>query len=533
MKVAGDTMSKSSVVIVGAGPGGLAAALQLAQAGVKVTIIESRNRVGGRCSNFEANGFRFDVGPTFFLYPRILDEIFRSIGRDMFTEIPMTRLDPQYRISFGAGGELNCTPDLKAMDKQISNLSPRDAGSLDRFMNDNRRKLEKFRPVLESPFDSPRDLLRPSMFSALPHLRPWRSLAQELQTYFHDPRLMIAFSFQSKYLGMSPFRCPSLFSILSFLEYEHGVFHPTGGCGQVSVRMAEIAREMGVEIRLNESVTGLEFQGRKISKVQTDKSTIATDRLIINADFAEAMRRLVPDALRKRWSDAKIAKKQFSCSTYMMYLGVRGNYDHLAHHNIHIAADYEKNLAEIEKEGVLPRDPSFYVANPIVTDPTMAPAGKSSLYVLVPVPNLGGKVQWTDTVKAQFRDQVLDRMGAIGIEGIRDRIEFEQVITPDKWRDDYAVYRGATFNLAHSLRQMLHLRPHNRFEELDGVYLVGGGTHPGSGLPVIYESTRITCKHLLADMGVSYDFITRHNTTGKRTLVSEPTVEMPLAETTA
>ena len=169
------------------------------------------------------------------------------------------------------------------------------------------------------------------------------------------------------------------------------------------------------------------------------------------------MRRLVPDSLRKRWSDGKIGKKQFSCSTYMMYLGVRGNYEHLAHHNIHIAADYEKNLHEIEKEGVLPRDPSFYVANPIVTDPTMAPPGKSSLYVLVPVPNLGGKVHWTDTVKSQFRNQVLDRMGAIGIDGIRDRIEFEHVITPDKWRDDYAVYRGATFNLAHSLRQMLHL----------------------------------------------------------------------------
>ncbi len=224
-------MTSPHVIIVGAGPGGLASALQLAKAGARVTILEKQSWVGGRTATFEQDGFRFDIGPTFFLYPRVLSEIFHSAGFDLMAEIPMRRLDPQYRISFAAGGKIDATPDLVAMEQQISAFSPGDRGAITRYINDNRKKLERFRPVLESPFNGPLDLLAPSVLGALPSLKPWRSLGQELSSYFKDPRLAIAFSFQAKYLGMSPFKCPSLFSILSFLEYEHGVFHPLGGCG--------------------------------------------------------------------------------------------------------------------------------------------------------------------------------------------------------------------------------------------------------------------------------------------------------------
>ena len=232
-------VTSRKVVVVGAGPGGLAAALQLAQAGCDVTILERRDHVGGRTSAIELDGFRFDCGPTFFLYPRVLTEIFESIDRDLMQDVPMVRLDPQYRLTFGSGGQLDCTPNIEQMDRQIADFAPADVGALRRYMDDNRVKLEKFRPILESPFCSVTDLLRPSLLAAAPHLHPMRSLGQELQRYFSDPRLVIAFAFQSKYLGMSPFQCPSLFSILSFLEYEHGVFHPLGGCSRVSERMAE------------------------------------------------------------------------------------------------------------------------------------------------------------------------------------------------------------------------------------------------------------------------------------------------------
>jgi phytoene desaturase len=441
------------------------------------------------------------------LYPRILKEIFNSVGRDIDQEIPMVRLDPQYRVSFGAGGHLDCTPNLAEMDRQIEDLSPADVGALKRYLDHNRVKLEKFRPILESPFNGMRDLVRSSLIQAAPHVRPWKSLGKELQSYFKDPRLVIAFSFQAKYLGMSPFRCPSLFSILSFLEYEHGVFHPIGGCGQVSERMSEIATELGCDVRLNEPVQRLEFEGKRVKAVITAKERYAADAIVINADFAHAMQKLVPDHLRSKWSNAKIERKRFSCSTFMLYLGIRGRYDQLPHHTIHIAKDYNRNLKQIEDDKVLPDDPSIYVQNPCVTDTSLAPNGKSTLYVLVPVPHLSPNTPWDAVQTAAFRDLTYKRLADIGLTDLKDRIEYEHVVTPAGWRDDFSVYRGATFNLAHNLGQMLHLRPHNKFEELDGVYLVGGGTHPGSGLPVIYESTRITCKQLLPTLGLSAKFI--------------------------
>ncbi len=490
------------MVVVGAGPGGLAAALQLAPAGCDVTILERRGVVGGRTSALERDGFRFDCGPTFFLYPRVLTEIFQSIGRDLMEEVPMVRLDPQYRLTFGQGGQLDCTPDMEAMDRQIADFAPNDVGALRRYMDDNRVKLERFRPILESPFCSPSDFLRPSMLAAARHLHPMRSLGQELQRYFSDPRLVIAFGFQSKYLGMSPFQCPSLFSILSFLEYEHGVWHPLGGCCRVSERMGEIAESMGVNIRLNEPVVEVKTSGRRVTGLVTEQATYDADAFVVNADFADWMTKTVPNRLRRRWSDEKLASKRYSCSTYMLYLGIEGVYDELPHHNIHISSDYERNLREIEQEHVLSEDPSFYVQNPSVTDDSLAPNGCSSMYVLVPVTHQHPNVDW-DVESDRFRERTLDAMSAIGLHDIRDRIRFEHRITPADWERDYAIYRGATFNLAHNLGQMLHNRPRNRFEELDGVYLVGGGPHPGSGLPVIYESSRITSRLLTKDLGIT------------------------------
>lgn len=496
----------SKVVVVGAGPGGLATAMQLAQAGCQVTVLERRNRVGGRTSVIEQDGFRFDCGPTFFLYPRVLNEIFHSVGRDLMKEVPMKRLDPQYRLTFGEGGRLDCSPDLAEMDRQIADISPVDVGALARYMDDNREKLEKFRPILESPFSSMIDLLRPSVLAAARHVHPFRSLGKELERYFSDPRLVIAFAFQSKYLGMSPFQCPSLFSILSFLEYEYGVWHPLGGCNQVSQRMADIAREQGVDIRLDEPVTSVEMQGRKLTALNTEGGRYEADSFVVNADFADWMSKMIPDSVRRRWSNAKLANKKYSCSTFMLYLGLDGIYEDLPHHNIHISRDYDRNLREIETEHVLSEDPSFYVQNASVTDPSLAPDGCSSLYVLVPVTHQHPNVDWSRQ-SDPFRELTLDKLSDIGLADIRSRIRVEHRITPDDWENRYAIYRGATFNLAHGLDQMLHNRPRNRFEEIDGVYLVGGGTHPGSGLPVIYESSRITSRLLLNDLGISTDFI--------------------------
>jgi len=487
------------VLIIGAGPGGLATALLLAKAGKAVTIFEKAAQVGGRTSAIEGQGFRFDLGPTFFLYPQILDEIFAEVGRDLRHEVPMKRLDPQYRLVFGAGGELLCTSDLERMVAEVAKLAPADAPQFRRFMSDNRVKLQKFAPCLQTPFSSWTDLLTLRLLAVLPYLKPWKSLHAELAGYFRDPRLQLAFTFQSKYLGMSPFQCPSLFSILSFLEYEYGIWHPIGGCNALTRGMARVAAELGVTLRLNEPVEEILFEGRRAVGVRTAAGETRADAVVVNADFGHAMTTLVPNRLRLRWTDASIARKRFSCSTFMLYLGIEGRCDQLQHHNIYVARDYRRNLDEIEHQHVLTEDPSFYVENPCHTDETMAPAGHSALYVLVPVSHQHPNIDWNQE-RARYRQVAFRQLAKLGLTDLERRIRFERVVTPLEWETKVGIYRGATFNLAHNLGQMLHLRPRNRFDEFERMYLVGGGTHPGSGLPVIFESARISARLLLEDL---------------------------------
>ena len=492
------------VLIIGAGPGGLAASLLLAKAGVDVTILEKQPFVGGRTSTQVAGEFKFDLGPTFFLYPRVLESIFQAAGTSLASHVDLRRLDPQYHLVFGDGGSIRATPELARMRQEIARVSPRDADQFERFMADNRRKMSLFRPVLEQPFQSLADVLTWPMMKLLPALRPMLSLERELARYFDDPRIRLAFSFQSKYLGMSPFKCPSLFSILSFLEYEHGVWHPMGGCGAVSEAMAKVARGMGVRILTGQDVTGLEFEGRRVKAAVTASGRHGCDAMLMNADFCHAMRRLVPDKLRRRWTDAKIDSKKFSCSTFMLYLGVEGTFPEVDHHSIYMSRDYEGNLADIESRHQLSPDPSFYLHNPSRIDPSLAPRGHSSLYVLVPVSHMHPNIDWKKEAP-RYRELALDQLRKLGLPDLRPLIRHERMLTPDDWQEQYAVHRGAVFNLAHNLGQMLHLRPRNRFEDLEGVYLTGGGTHPGSGLPVSDESARITSRLLLKDMGQPYD----------------------------
>ena len=491
------------VAIIGAGPGGLAAAILLAGSGVRVDLYERLDRVGGRTATVAADGYRFDLGPTFFLYPRVLREIFRMVGRDLDEEVEMVRLDPQYRVQFEEGPAIEATSDPARMREQISKISPADAAGFDRFMAENRGKLAGFRPILERPFEGWMDLLKPDLLKLLPAMRPWNSLDSELKRYFKDARTRLAFSFQAKYLGMSPFRCPSIFSILSHLEYEHGVWHPLGGCGAVSTAMARVAQELGVAIHLDSPVDEVLFEGKRAVGLRTRGQTVRADAVVMNGDFAATVPQLVPQELRPTWSDKRVQGSKYSCSTYMLYLGIEGRYDDMPHHTIFVPKSYEQNLDEIENQHVLSQNPSVYVQNACVTDPGLAKDGHSTLYVLVPTTHLhGDAVDW-ETQRQAYREEVLDQVERMGFVGVRDRIRYERIVTPVDWSEQYAVHKGAVFNLTHNLGQMLHRRPHNRFDDTEGVYLVGGGTHPGSGLPVIFESARISSKLLCADLGVA------------------------------
>lgn len=503
-------MKRQKIIVIGAGPGGLATSMLLAAQGLEVEVFESRDQVGGRTSILEREGFKFDRGPTFFLYPEILERIFEACGASLHDEVELIRLDPNYRLLFESGEEINATSDIDRMREEIARLNPDDAKALDRYVADNTKKLETFKPFLEQPFNSHLDALKLPLFRVMPQLRPWTSVDGDLKRYFSDKRVRLGFSFQSKYLGMSPFRCPSLFTILAFLEYQYGVFHPKGGCGAVSEAMARVARRMGVKIHLSEPVREVLLEGRRAVGIRTDTGKHHADRLVINADFAHAMKNLVSNGARRKWSDQKLKKKKYSCSTFMLYLGIEGEVPHVAHHNVFLAEGYEDHLKDIETRYQLTENPSFYVQNPCVTDPSMAPPGCSSLYVLVPVPHLHDNIDWP-TVRQSFRDSTVARIEKhLGIENLNERIKVEEICTPEDWGASFQLYRGATFSLAHSINQMLSFRPRNRFDDIEGVYLTGGGTHPGSGLPVIFQSAEIASRLIAEDLGTHTPDTTIH-----------------------
>ena len=490
------------VVIVGAGPGGLATALLLAKAGLHVTLLERDEAVGGRTKTVEApGGYRFDIGPTFFLYPQILADIFASCGERLEDHVRLERLDPQYHLAFegpeGISGEIRATGDVERLQAEIARIAPKDAENVPAFFTENRRKLRYFEPVLAQPFHRFLSMASPAMLAALPFLHPQRSVDSDLKRHFADPRVRLAFSFQTKYLGMSPFRCPSLFTILSFLEYEHGVYHPVGGCGAVSEAMAGLARRMGVDIRLNAPVERVLFENDRANGVVCGGETLKADAVVINGDFAKVIRALVPERYRPRWRDTKLDRARLSCSTFMMYLGIEGRMpERLGHHTILLANDYQRNIEEITG-GTLPMNPSLYVQHAGFTDGGMAPPGHTALYVLVPVPNLKSGIDWASE-RDRYRALVLERLKLLGLDDVESRIRYERILDPRDWEAEFFVHEGATFNLSHDLGQMLYFRPHNRFGH--GLYIVGGGTHPGSGLPVIYEGARISARLLIEEL---------------------------------
>ncbi len=488
------------VVVIGAGPGGLATAMLLRSAGANVTVLERDDRVGGRTSSFTQDGFTFDYGPTFFLYPEILREIFAACGRELDTEVDLRRLDPMYRLHFEDGRTFDATPDVDRLMSEAARFSEKDAANIPRYLAECIAKFSAFKPILQRPFSGPRDYTRMDMIKALPLLRPWLTVDQDLRRWFKDPDLRLAFSFQSKYLGMSPFKCPSLFTIVAHIEYGFGVYHPIGGCNAIPRAMARVATELGVDIRLSSPAREIVFDGRRATGVRTDSGTIAADSVVLNGDFATTAKALIPNRLRRRWTDEKIDDKKYSCSTFMLYLGIEGRLDDLHHHSIHLSSDYLGNIRDIDA-GMAPDDPTIYIQNASVTDPTLAPEGHSTLYVLVPTGNLSGGVDWAE-LGPRYREKILDIISKLTGDDIRSRIRTERMITPADWESQMGIFRGATFNLAHNLGQMLHFRPRNRFEDVDGVYLTGGGTHPGSGLPTIFESARIASKLAAEDMGL-------------------------------
>lgn len=493
-------MSKK-IAVVGAGPGGLTAAMLLAHRGYSVDVYEKADRVGGRSASITENGFTFDTGPTFLMMTFILREMFQATGRELEDYCKIVPLDPMYRLNFE---DVNFDPSRNndVTRERIEKTFPGQGAGFDKFLKKEAVRYKYMYPCLQKPYGNVLSMLSGQLLRAVPHLSAGRSLYSVLSDYYDKDDLRISFTFQAKYLGMSPWNCPGLYAMIPYIEHNFGIEHVEGGLSEISEAMAKVIREEGGRIHLSTPVKKIETDARKTARgIQLeDGSRQEFDGIVLNADFGWAACNLFDEGLIRKWTPKKLQKSNYSCSTYMLYLGLDKVYDE-PHHQIILAKDYRKNITEIMGEEVLSDDVSVYVRNATVTDPTLAPKGQTALYVLVPVPNTRAPIDWDANTASEFRSRVLDRIAErTSMTDLREHIIFEKTIDPLQWRDDYHIMHGATFNLGHNIMQMLYFRPHNKFKDVGGVYLVGGGTHPGSGLPTIYESGRISSNLILKDI---------------------------------
>ncbi len=490
-------MSQSAtphIVVIGAGPGGLASAMILAHRGFQVTVVEKEDVVGGRSRELKLGEYSFDTGPTFLHQKFVLDEVFQEAGRDSEDYLDFVQLDPMTRLTWN-DRSLQTYSDQEKMEAELEDVFPGSVEGFRRFMKDQSEKFRVVYPVLQRPFQTIGSYLSSELLRTLKHILTGKSVINALEKYFDDEKLRLAFTFQAKYLGMSPWKCPALFTILAYTEYKFGVFHTRGGLNKIPEAMAKVVIEEGGKIRTDSEVSEILVEGKNMTGVRLKSGeTIKADDVIVNADFGQAMTSL----LNGRGTPLpKMRKKEFSCSTFMLYLGIDTIYREEPHHHVIFADDYRQNVEDIQSEERISDDMSIYVRNSSLLDPETAPEGHSALYVLVPMINNRHDQDW-DSLKQDYRDKVIARIEEkTSMKDLSDRIVEEKILTPSDW-EKRGVFMGATFNLSHNLGQMLYMRPHNQYQGFENCFLVGGGTHPGSGLPTIYESARIS-SNLICD----------------------------------
>lgn len=484
-------MKKNRVAIIGAGPGGLTSAMILSKRGFDVAVFESKQKEGGRNSKLEIGEFKFDTGPTFLMMEFILKQAFEDAGEKLENFLKLIKLDVLYRQVFDEFEFFHYSDPLKIKD-EIKNKFLRDPSIFDKFIEKEKRRFLKLYPCLSRDYSKITSMFNYDLIKAIPYLSITKSVFEELKEYFYDERLTLGFTFQAKYVGMSPWECPALFAIVPFIEHYYGIFHVEGGLNKISEAMRKVAQKNGVKFFFNTPVKKIVMKNKKAVSIELESGYFSDfDELIINADFAWAATNLFENGTLKKYTKDRLQKEEFSCSTFMIYACCNKKFE-LPHHNIIFAKDYKKNVEDIFKNHIYSNDPSVYVQNASITDNTLAPEGKSTIYILAPVSNLDAKIDW-EKEKKNFSEILIETVEKKGrFRGLKESITDIKIITPKDWEADYNVYKGAVFNLTHKLSRMLYFRPRNHFEEAQNIWLVGGGTHPGSGLPTIYESGRIT-----------------------------------------
>ncbi len=492
---------KPSVIVIGAGIGGIATAGRLARNGYEVTVIEKNAQAGGRCNQIVKEGHRFDVGPTLFLMPEVFAETYAALGEKMSDHLDLKRIDPTYTVRFDDGTSLALTSNIGDMQAQLEAIEPGAFGGFLRYLAEGqqnyRLSLQKF---VGRNFTN---YLQYFSLSNLPLLFKLKALVKHYDNvnhYFKDPRLKAAFTFQNMYLGLSPYDAPATYSLLQYTELAEGIWFPLGGMYRIIETLTAIAQKNGVRFVYNAPVECIEHDGQRASGITLkDGRKLEADVIVVNADLPYAYRELLRDEAEAQALD----RKKYTCSAIMFYWGVDHVYPQIKHHNVWLAGDYKASFDSIFDNNTLPDKPSFYVHAPARTDPAAAPAGHDTLMVLVPVGHLDeDQPQDWAALKDRARSTVLTRLKEIGVNDLERHIKFEVCYTPQNWQSLYNLEKGAAFGLSHNFTQVGYLRPRNRHAKFHNVYFAGASTHPGTGLPIVLLSARLTTERILKEAGV-------------------------------
>jgi phytoene desaturase len=492
----------SKAIVIGAGIGGIATAARLAKNGFQVTVLEKNEKPGGRCNQIVRDGHRFDTGPTLFLMPQVFAETYAALGETMSNHLDLRRVDPTYAVHFDDGLRLQLTADIGKMQEQLEKIERGAFGGFLQYLAEGNRhyklSLDKF---VGRNFYSLLDYFSPANLPLLFKLKALKKHYANTGNYFKDEHLRAAFTFQNMYLGLSPYDAPATYSLLQYTELADGVWYPLGGMYRVIETLTAIAEKLGVRFLYNAPVKKIQAAGNKVESVTTeDGRTFSAGLFIGNADLPYIYKELLP----KNTEAGRLEKKKYTCSTIMFYWGVDKRYPQIAHHNVFLTGDYKASFEKIFDEHTLPDAPSFYVHAPARTDPAAAPQGQDTLYVLVPVGHLDPRTgQDWDAMVGRARRTVFARLEKeMGIDDLAAHIKFEIVNTPKTWNNSFNLAKGAAFGLSHNFWQVGYLRPHNRHAQYKNLYFAGASTHPGTGLPIVLLSARLTTERIMKEFAV-------------------------------
>lgn len=489
------------LVIVGGGLGGLAAAIRLQHAGHQVRIVEKNERVGGKMNLVEADGYRFDTGPSLFTMPWVVRDLFRSVGRDADAVLDIQPVDPVCRYRWPDGTRFDHRASLSELVGEITRLEPRDAGGLFRFLAWSERIYRATaEPFLLAPFEGLRNFVTPRFLRDAPALDPLHTLHQANQRFFRSPYLRQVFDRYATYNGSSPYRTPATFAIIPYIEFAEGGWYLRGGMYELARALEALARELGVEIELNAEVVQVCIDNGIVTGVQlADGRVLAADRVVVNADALHALRHLVAPEYRRRWHNRRIERAEPSCSGFVLLLGVDRNYAQLAHHNIFFSRDYPAEFRAIFDLQVPAPDPTIYIALTARSDPQHAPPGHLNLFVLVNAPATSARFDWQREAQG-YRNLIIRKLERLGLDNVNEHIRYEHRITPADFADRYRGWRGALYGPSSNSTFSAFLRPPLRSPDVRQLYFVGGAAHPGGGIPLVLLGGRALAQMIDRDI---------------------------------